>query len=125
VKLTEEYEKELSADVFTTEIDKRLKSYNTTCSTSGGPWGHLGAGQTQRETMLMVSDKTSTSWSRSSRRSRSKASSVPRHLRPKPKVFRKVLNNYPQFSVILFPYLFLTRNSGRQPPRPGEGKDVG
>jgi predicted aldo/keto reductase-like oxidoreductase len=29
-----------------------------------------------------------------------------------PKVFRKVLNNYPQFSVILFPYLFLTQKFG-------------
>jgi len=29
-----------------------------------------------------------------------------------PKVFRNVLNNYPQFSVIIFPYLFLTKEFG-------------
>jgi len=29
-----------------------------------------------------------------------------------PKVFRRVLNEYPQFSVILFPYLFLTTELG-------------
>ncbi len=29
-----------------------------------------------------------------------------------PKVFRRVLNEYPQFSVIIFPYLFLTREFG-------------
>jgi len=29
-----------------------------------------------------------------------------------PKVFRRVLNSYPQFSVIIFPYLFLTKEFG-------------
>ena len=29
-----------------------------------------------------------------------------------PKVFRRVLNEYPQFSVIIFPYLFLTKEFG-------------
>jgi len=29
-----------------------------------------------------------------------------------PKVFRRVLNDYPQFSVIIFPYLFLTKEFG-------------
>jgi len=29
-----------------------------------------------------------------------------------PKVFRRVLENYPQFSVIIFPYLFLTKELG-------------
>jgi predicted aldo/keto reductase-like oxidoreductase len=29
-----------------------------------------------------------------------------------PKVFRRVLNDYPRFSVIIFPYLFLTKELG-------------
>ena len=29
-----------------------------------------------------------------------------------PDVFRRVLNEYPQFSVIVFPYLFLTKEFG-------------
>ena len=29
-----------------------------------------------------------------------------------PKVFRRVLNEYPQFSVVIFPYLFLTKEFG-------------
>jgi predicted aldo/keto reductase-like oxidoreductase len=43
-----------------------------------------------------------------------------------PKLFRRVLNEYPQFSVIIFPYLFLTEELGGDSLlKLAKAKDVG
>jgi len=113
-KLTEEYEKELSKERFLSEIDGRLKHYNTDMLDIWRPVGATwGEGQTSIPTMLMVShrvlDMVVEVFEEVRQQGKVRWLGISAH---NPNVFRRVLNEYPQFSVILFPYLFLTEELG-------------
>ena len=113
-KVTEEYEKELSKKRFLREIDGRLKHYKTDMLDLWRPVGATwGKGQTKRPTMLMVSRKTLDlvveAFEVARKQGKLRWLGISAH---NPKVFRRVLEHYPQFSVILFPYLFLTKELG-------------
>ena len=114
VKITEEYEKNLTEKLLVSEIDKRLKAYNTDMLDIWRPVGATwGKGQKKIATMLTVSKKTLDLVANVFEKTR-KAGKL-RHLgisAHNPKVFRRVLNEYPQFSVVIFPYLFLTKEFG-------------
>jgi predicted aldo/keto reductase-like oxidoreductase len=113
-KLTTEYEKELSKERFMREIDGRLKHYKTDMLDMWRPVGATwGEGQTVRGTMLMIShkvlDMTVEVFEKAKKQGKLRWLGVSAH---NPKVFHRVLNEYPQFSVIIFPYLFLTKEFG-------------
>jgi len=114
VKITEEYEKNLTEKLLVSEIDKRLKAYNTDMLDIWRPVGATwGKGQKKIATMLDVTPKTLDLVANVFEKTR-KAGKL-RHLgisAHNPKVFRRVLNEYPQFSVVIFPYLFLTKEFG-------------
>jgi aryl-alcohol dehydrogenase-like predicted oxidoreductase len=109
-KLTSEYEKELSRENMAQSIDDRLKAYNTDMLDLWRPVGATwGEGQTKQETMLEISprvlDMVVEVFEKARKQGKVRFLGVSAH---KPEVFRRVLNDYPQFSVILFPYMFLT-----------------
>lgn len=109
-KLTSEYEKELSKEGMVKAIDDRLKAYNTDMLDLWRPVGATwGDGQTEQETMLEISprvlDMVVEVFEKARKQGKVRFLGVSAH---KPEVFRRVLNDYPQFSVILFPYMFLT-----------------
>ncbi len=113
-KLTEEYEKELSKQRFFDEIDGRLKHYKTDMLDIWRPVGATwGEGQTSIPTMLMVSHKVLDMvvevYEKVHQQGKIRYLGISAH---NPKLFRRVLNEYRQFSVILFPYLFLTEELG-------------
>lgn len=113
-KLTEEYEKELSKQRFFSEIDGRLKHYKTDMLDIWRPVGATwGEGQTSMPTMLMVSHKVLDMvvevFDKVHQQGKIRYLGISAH---NPKLFRRVLNEYPQFSVIIFPYLFLTEELG-------------
>ncbi|MHC4574047.1 MAG: aldo/keto reductase, partial [Planctomycetota bacterium] len=113
-KITEEYEKELSREAMLKSIDDRLKSYRTDYLDIWRPVGATwGEGQKNIPTMLMVSrralDMVVEVFEKVRRQGKVRWLGISAH---SPKVFRRVLNEYPQFSVIIFPYLFLTRELG-------------
>lgn len=113
-KLTTEYEKELSKERFAREIEGRLKDYNTDVLDLWRPVGATwGKGQTQMGSMLMVSqhvlDMVVESFEKARQQGKLRWLGISAH---NPKVFQRVLNEYPQFSVVIFPYLFLTREFG-------------
>jgi len=113
-KLTEEYEKELSKQRFFDEIDGRLKHYKTDMLDIWRPVGATwGEGQTSIPTMLMVShrvlDMVVEVFEKVRRQGKIRWLGISAH---NPNLFRRVLNEYPQFSVIIFPYLFLTEELG-------------
>jgi len=76
----------------------------------GATWGE---GQTSIGTMYMVSNKALDMvvevFEKARQQGKVRFLGISAH---NPKVFRRVLNEYPQFSVIIFPYLFLTREFG-------------
>lgn len=114
LKLTTEYEKELSKERFMREIDGRLKHYKTDMLDMWRPVGATwGKGQTVRGTMLMIShkvlDMTVEVFEKAKKQGKLRWLGVSAH---NPKVFHRVLKEYPQFSVIIFPYLFLTKEFG-------------
>lgn len=114
VKITEEYEKNLTEKLLVSEIDKRLKAYNTDMLDIWRPVGATwGKGQTKIATMLDVSKKTldlvANVFEKSRKAGKLRFLGVSAH---NPKVFRRVLEEYPQFSVVIFPYLFLTKEFG-------------
>ena len=113
-KITTEYEKELTPEGMMKKIDDRLKSYRTDMLDMWRPVGATwGEGQKKMATMLMVSEKTLDLVVEVFEKA--KAQGKVRHLgisAHNPKVFHRVLENYPQFSVIIFPYLFLTEEFG-------------
>lgn len=114
VKITTEYEKNLTAKLLVSEIDKRLKAYNTDMLDIWRPVGATwGKGQTKIATMLTVSKKTldlvANVFEKSRKAGKLRFLGVSAH---NPKVFRRVLEEYPQFSVVIFPYLFLTKEFG-------------
>ncbi|KPL12263.1 hypothetical protein AMJ85_01365 [candidate division BRC1 bacterium SM23_51] len=113
-KITEEYEEHLSKERFVREIEARLKHYKTDTLDIWRPVGATwGEGQTSIPTMLMVSrralDMVVEVFEKVHREGKVRWLGISAH---NPKVFRRVLNGYPQFSVILFPCLFLTRELG-------------
>ncbi len=113
-KLTTEYEKELSPERFVKEIDAKLKTYNTDMLDIWRPVGATwGAGQTKIATMFDISprvlDMVSDVFQKVKQQGKVRFLGVSAH---NPKVFRRVLDDYPQFSVIIFPYLFLTKEFG-------------
>ena len=113
-KITEEYEKQLSREGLVKSIDDRLKSYKTDYLDIWRPVGATwGQGQKNIATMLMVShrvlDMVVEVFEKVRKQGKVRWLGVSAH---NPKVFRRVLNEYPQFSVIIFPYLFLTKEFG-------------
>ncbi len=113
-KLTSEYEKEVSTDYFRRNIEARLRSYDTDYLDMWRPVGATwGEGQTDQKTMweipVRVLDMVVDVFEKAKKEGKVRFLGVSAH---KPEVFRRVLNDYPQFSVILFPYMFLTRPFG-------------
>jgi aryl-alcohol dehydrogenase-like predicted oxidoreductase len=113
-KITTEYEDQLTLDGMMRNIEARLKSYRTDTLDMWRPVGATwGEGQTSIATMLMVSDKTLDMvvqvFEQAKQQGKVRYLGVSAH---NPKVFRRVLEVYPQFSVIIFPYLFLTEEFG-------------
>jgi len=113
-KITEEYEKNLTNDGMIREIEGRLKHYKTDRLDIWRPVGATwGEGQTAIPTMLMVSRRTFDLvvevFEKVHKDGKVRFLGISAH---NPKVFRRVLDEYPQFSVILFPYLFLTEEMG-------------
>lgn len=110
-KLTSEYENQLSADGMLREIDARLKAYKTEMLDLWRPVGATwGEGQTKQATMWEVNEKTldlvASVFEKAHKQGKVRFLGISAH---KPSVFRRVLTKYPQFSVILFPYMFLTK----------------
>jgi hypothetical protein len=127
-KITPDGEKGLSVGGMLGNIEARLKSYRTDHLDLWRPVGATwGKGQNTVETLLEVSDKALDMVVETFEKARKQGKVL--HLgvsAHNPKVFRKVLEKYPQFEVVIFPYLFLTEEMG------GEGllalakkKDVG
>jgi hypothetical protein len=113
-KVTEEYEEHLSQARFLREIDERLKTYHTDVLDLWRPVGATwGEGQKKMSSMLMVShrvlDMVVEVFEKVQKQGKVRFLGISAH---NPKVFRRVLNEYPQFSVIIFPYLFLTKEFG-------------
>ena len=113
-KVTEEYEKQLAPDKMMKTIEDRLRSYKTDMLDMWRPVGATwGKGQTKIPTMLMVSKKALDMvvgvFEKAKKQGKVRFLGISAH---NPKVFRRVLGEYPQFSVIIFPYLFLTKEFG-------------
>ena len=113
-KVTEEYEDQLTTDGMMKSIEDRLVSYKTDMLDMWRPVGATwGEGQTKMATMLMVShkalDMVAEVFEKAKQQGKVRHLGISAH---NPKVFRRVLNEYPQFSVIIFPYLFLTKEFG-------------
>ena len=113
-KITTEYEENLTAEGMMKTIEDRLQCYHTDVLDMWRPVGATwGEGQTAIPTMLMVSRKTLDLvvevFEKAKQQGKVRYLGVSAH---NPKVFRRVLNEYPQFSVIIFPYLFLTKELG-------------
>jgi predicted aldo/keto reductase-like oxidoreductase len=113
-KVTEEYDKQLSPDKMMQSIEARLRSYRTDHLDIWRPVGATwGKGQTKIATMLMVTRKTLDMvvgvFEKAKQQGKVSWLAISAH---NPKVFRRVLNEYPQFSLIIFPYLFLTKELG-------------
>jgi uncharacterized protein len=113
-KLTSEYEHEVSPVYFRRNIEARLRSYDTDYLDMWRPVGATwGEGQTDQKTMwevpVRVLDMVVDVFEKARREGKVRHLGISAH---KPEVFRRVLNDYPQFSVIFFPYMFLTRPFG-------------
>lgn len=113
-KLTTEFEKELSPEGMLREIDARLKTYKTDMLDLWRPVGATwGGGQTNITSMLEISprvlDMVCEVFEKVQKQGKVRWLGVSAH---NPKVFRRVLSDYPQFSVVIFPYLFLTEEFG-------------
>ena len=108
---TEEYEAQLTPDGMMKNIEDRLRSYRTDVLDMWRPVGATwGKGQTEIPTLLMVSQKTldmvAGVFEKARQQGKVRFLGISAH---NPKVFRRVLEEYPQFHVIIFPYLFLTK----------------
>lgn len=113
-KITTEWEDNLNAEAMMKSIDDRLACYHTEMLDMWRPVGATwGEGQTAMPTMLMVSNKALDLvvevFEKAKKQGKVRYLGISAH---NPKVFRRVLNEYPQFSVIIFPYLFLTKEFG-------------
>ncbi len=113
-KITSEYEDQLTPQGMMKNIEARLKTYRTEMLDMWRPVGATwGEGQTKIATLLMVNrkalDMVVSVFEKAKRQGKVRFLGVSAH---NPKVFRRVLQEYPQFSVIIFPYLFLTEEFG-------------
>jgi uncharacterized protein len=113
-KVTEEYESQLTPEKMTQSIEDRLRSYKTEMLDLWRPVGATwGQGQKSIATMYMVTHKTLDMvvevFEKAKQQGKVRFLGISAH---NPKVFHRVLNEYPQFSVIIFPYLFLTKEFG-------------
>ena len=113
-KITTEYEDQLTPEGMMGNIEARLRCYRTDMLDMWRPVGATwGEGQTNMATMLMVSDKALDMvvevFDKAREQGKVRYLGVSAH---NPEVFRRVLEEYPQFSVIIFPYLFLTEEFG-------------
>jgi aryl-alcohol dehydrogenase-like predicted oxidoreductase len=113
-KITTEYEQNLTPDGMMKNIEARLKSYKTEMLDMWRPVGATwGPGQNSIGTLLMVSEKTLEMvvgvFEKAKQQGKVRFLGVSAH---NPKVFQRVLNQFPQFSAIIFPYLFLTAELG-------------
>jgi len=113
-KVTTEYESQLTPEGMMRNIEARLKSYHTDMLDLWRPVGATwGPGQTRIGTLLMVSEKTlemvAGVFAKARQQGKVRFLGISAH---NPKVFNRVLTQYPQFSVIVFPYLFLTKDLG-------------
>ncbi len=110
-KLTEEYEAQLNPATMMRTIEDRLRGYNTDMLDMWRPVGATwGKGQTNISTLLMVTPKALDMvvevFEKAKKQGKVRFLGISAH---NPKVFRRVLEDYPQFKVIIFPYLFLTK----------------
>lgn len=113
-KLTPDGEPDLSPESLTREIEGRLTHYQTDCLDIWRPVGATwGPGQTKRETMHEISprvlDMVVEVFEKVRQQGKVRFLGVSAH---NPVNFQRVLNEYPQFSVILFPRLFLEEELG-------------
>ena len=113
-KVTEEYEDQLTPEKMIRSIEDRLRSYKTDVLDLWRPVGATwGEGQRNIATLLMVSHKALDMvvqvFEKVHQQGKVRYLGISAH---NPNVFRRVLNEYPQFSVIIFPYLFLTKEFG-------------
>ena len=127
-KVTEEYESELTPEKMMKNIEARLKSYRTDMLDMWRPVGATwGKGQNSINTLLMVSrkalDMVAGVFEKAKQQGKVRFLGISAH---NPKVFRRVLENYPQFSVVIFPYLFTTKELGGDSLlKLAKAKDVG
>ena len=113
-KITPEWEENLTKEGMLKSIEDRLACYKTDMLDMWRPVGATwGEGQKAIPSMYEVSDRALDMvvevFEKVKQQGKVRFLGVSAH---NPKVFRNVLNNYPQFSVIIFPYLFLTKEFG-------------
>jgi len=113
-KVTTEYESQLTPAGMMKNIEARLKSYKTDMLDMWRPVGATwGPGQRSIGTLLMVSEKSldmvAGVFEKAHQQGKVRFLGISAH---NPKVFTRVMNQYPQFSVVIFPYLFLTKELG-------------
>jgi len=113
-KLTTDHEKNLSKEGMIREIEGRLRHYQTDVLDLWRPVGATwGPGQNAVPTLLTISnrvlDMVAEVFEKVHKEGKVRWLGVSAH---NPKVFRNVLEHYPQFSAIIFPYLFLTKELG-------------
>jgi len=113
-KLTPDYEKRLTKEGMIREIEGRLKHYKTDMLDIWRPVGATwGKGQNRIATLLDVSDwvldLVVEVFQKVHQQGKVRFLGLSAH---NPKVFRKVLTKYPAFSVVIFPYLFTTKELG-------------
>lgn len=113
-KITPEYEDQLTPDGMMKNIEARLKGYHTDVLDMWRPVGATwGPGQNRIATLLTVSDKALDMvvgvFEKAKQQGKVRHLGVSAH---NPKVFTRILEKYPQFEAIIFPYLFLTKDLG-------------
>lgn len=113
-KITPDYEDQLTPAGMMKNIETRLRSYRTDMLDMWRPVGATwGAGQNSIGTLLPVNDKALdmvvSVFEQAKQQGKVRFLGVSAH---NPSVFRKILQKYPQFDVIIFPYLFLTKELG-------------
>lgn len=113
-KITPDYEDQLTPEGMMKNIEARLVSYKTEWLDMWRPVGATwGAGQNNLGTLMTINDKALDMvvgvFEKAKQQGKVRHLGVSAH---NPKVFRKILEKYPQFEVIIFPYLFLTQELG-------------
>lgn len=113
-KITPDYEAQLTPEGMMKNIETRLRSYHTDMLDLWRPVGATwGPGQNRIGTLLDISDKALEMvlgvFDKAKQQGKVRHLGLSAH---NPKVFTKVLEKYPQFEVIIFPYLFLTKDLG-------------
>ncbi|MBM4032046.1 MAG: aldo/keto reductase [Planctomycetes bacterium] len=113
-KLTPDGEKQLSKESLVREIEGRLKHYKTDTLDLWRPVGATwGAGQNKIATLLDVNDwvldMVVEVFQKVNKEGKVRWLGISAH---NPKLFRKLLEKYPTFSAVVFPYLFTTKDLG-------------